>query len=99
VWDAIATYEDVLDDPQALANGYIAERELPGVGVRKVVGNLIKLSKTPGTTKASWPELGQQTEEVLLELGYEWDEITEITEQAREALRQKFIDQGQEPPV
>ena len=98
IWDAIATYEDVLNDPQAAANGYIAKRELPGVGERKVVGNLVKLSETPGTTKASWPELGQQTEEVLLELGYDWDAITLITDRAREALREKFIAQGVEPP-
>lgn len=98
IWDVIATYEDILDDPQAAANGYITERELPGVGKRKVVGNLVKLSATPGSTKASWPQLAQHTEEILLELGYEWDTITEIAERARAAMREQFIAQSVEPP-
>ena len=35
----------------------------------------IALSKTPVHLRAKAPELGQHTEEVLIEGGYTWDEI------------------------
>jgi crotonobetainyl-CoA:carnitine CoA-transferase CaiB-like acyl-CoA transferase len=98
IWDAIADYADILADAQALENGYIVERDVPTIGTRKVVGNLVHLSETPGSAKQTWPEWGQHTEEVLLELGYEWSEISAMVEHAHDVVRQKFIAQGVEPP-
>ncbi len=41
----------------------------------KTVGVPWSFSETPSPVPAAAPELGQHTEEVLLELGYDWDQI------------------------
>ena len=42
----------------------------------------VRLSATPGAVRAPAPELGQHTEEVLLEvLGFEWEQIGRLREQ------------------
>jgi formyl-CoA transferase len=40
----------------------------------------VAFSDTPARPAASVPELGQHTEEVLLDLGYTWEEIGRLQE-------------------
>jgi crotonobetainyl-CoA:carnitine CoA-transferase CaiB-like acyl-CoA transferase len=87
-------YEDILEDPQALENGYIVDMDLPLIGTKRVVGNLIAMSETPGSVKGPPAEQGQHTEEVLTDLGYSWEEIEAINAETREALRKKFAALG-----
>ena len=47
----------------------------------KVHGFPIKFSGTPCAIQREAPELGQHTEEVLLELGYSWEDIAQMREQ------------------
>ena len=75
---AVRTYEDVVKDPQVWLNGYFVEGEHPERGRVKVVGNPIRLSATPTEPGIVAPEIGQHTEEVLLEVGFSWDEIDEL---------------------
>jgi len=39
------------------------------------------LDVTPGGPRTAAPELGQHTEEVLLEIGYSWDDIVRMKEE------------------
>jgi formyl-CoA transferase len=43
-----------------------------------MVGLPVIFSKTPGRIKGLAPEFGQHTEEVLLEAGLDWAEVTEL---------------------
>ncbi|MFQ5826303.1 MAG: CaiB/BaiF CoA transferase family protein [Dehalococcoidia bacterium] len=75
VWAFVTSYSDLAKDPQVWANDYITEVDDPSIGRINMVGIPIEMSKTPGKVRAGAPELGQHTEEVLLELGYTWDDI------------------------
>ncbi len=74
----VQNYEEVLNDEQALVNGYIVEKNIPHVGRRRVAGIPIRMSRTPGEPKNSFSELGEHTAEVMQELGYESEAIEEV---------------------
>ena len=71
-------YAAVCSDPQIRANDYITTLEHPSLGTIEVVGSPIKMSETPTGPRATAPELGQHTEEILLDLGYDWDAIAAL---------------------
>ncbi|MBI3953616.1 MAG: CoA transferase [Chloroflexi bacterium] len=77
----VNSYADLLQDPQVIENEYITELKLPDGKAQKVVGVPVKLSKTPGRPQAPAPEVGQHTNEVLLQLGYSWDDIAKLIEE------------------
>lgn len=69
------------DDPQMIANDYVVDFEHPQFGATRVVGVPVRLSETPGSVRAPAPELGQHTEEILLDvLGWDWDRIGALRE-------------------
>jgi crotonobetainyl-CoA:carnitine CoA-transferase CaiB-like acyl-CoA transferase len=64
-----------------LENEYVTEIDHPQHGATKMVGIPVGLSETPGAIQSSAPELGQHTEEVLLDvLGWDWDRISGLRE-------------------
>ena len=72
------TFRDVLTDVHALENEYIVEIDHPVFGKLQSEGHPFHLNETPGTVANTAPQYGQHTEEVLLELGYSWDDITDL---------------------
>lgn len=72
---------EIANDPQVLANDYIVEIDDPTLGPTKLVAFPVQLEKSKGRIRASAPEHGQHTEEVLLELGYSWDDLAKLKEQ------------------
>tara|TARA_B100000945_G_scaffold193516_1_gene155322 strand:+ start:495 stop:1682 length:1188 start_codon:yes stop_codon:yes gene_type:complete len=74
----VKTYEEVVSDNTNLANGYIVQVEHPTYGSISVVGNPIGMSETPTRVGVVAPELGEHTEEVLLEAGFTWEEIDQM---------------------
>lgn len=77
----VAGYKDLLEDEQLRANEYIVEVEHPTRGRMPVVGAPWRFSETPAEIAPAAPELGQHSEEVLLEAGYTWEQIGELREQ------------------
>ena len=65
----------------AKALRYIVDFDHPVAGEIKVLAVPIELSETPGIVGKTAPELGQHSEEILLELGEcTWQEISELKE-------------------
>jgi crotonobetainyl-CoA:carnitine CoA-transferase CaiB-like acyl-CoA transferase len=77
----IQTPVEVANDPQAWENEFFAEMAYSSDVRFKVINSPMKFSKTPATVRSLAPELGQHTEEVLLELGYTWDDMAEFKNQ------------------
>ena len=69
----VRDYAQVAADPGVNLNGYLIEVGTEG---QKVVGTPVRFSATPAEAAEVAPELGQHTEEILIELGYTWDDIT-----------------------
>ena len=76
----VRDYETIVADETMYDNGYL-QRVEGADGSRVVIGTPIRMSATPLEPGAVAPELGQHTEEVLLEHGYTWDDIVALREQ------------------
>lgn len=74
----VQDYDALLADEQAADNEYLLTVDHPIAGPTKVVGQPWKFSDTPAIIAAAAPELGQHTEEILLDLGYTWEDITAL---------------------
>jgi len=60
------------------ANGYLVEMDHPEHGHITVVGMPILFDREPMTSSTPPPSYGEHTERYLEELGYSWDEITQL---------------------
>jgi CoA:oxalate CoA-transferase len=79
---AIQSPGEVVKDPQALANEYFINVDHPVWGKIKMTGFPWSFSDTPASWRREAPEFGQHTEEILLELGYTWDDITKLKDES-----------------
>jgi crotonobetainyl-CoA:carnitine CoA-transferase CaiB-like acyl-CoA transferase len=70
----VRDHADVIADPSVWENGYLARVAGPA-GDEDVVATPVRFSATPAEPSVFAPELGQHTEEVLLEAGLTWEEI------------------------
>jgi len=74
----VQSASEVFKDPQALANDYIIPVDHPVWGKIKMLGFPWTFHETPASVKREAPELGQHTEEILLELDYTWEDIASL---------------------
>ncbi len=90
IWERVRAWDEVLEDEQNLANGYVTTIDVPGLGATRTVGNLVALSETPGSVKGGPPLLGEGNVEVLGALGFTAAEVDEITARATAVREEAF---------
>jgi len=79
IYTVVNSVSDLPNDPQVIANEYIVEHDVPGLGRMPMLGMPVKLSETPGDPRGHAPEHGEHTEMILTEmLGYTWDDIARL---------------------
>ncbi len=76
LWGPVQELTEALEDPQVKSNGYLTEVAHPSLGSIPTLDTPIKFSTSEVHARGAAPEVGQHTEEVLLENGYSWDDIT-----------------------
>ncbi len=69
---------EVLADPQLAARGMVTTVEHPTVGPTRVISSPLHLSASPSSVRTPPPTLGQHTDAVLAELGYDPEMILSL---------------------
>ena len=75
-WAPFSNIPEVIEDPQVVANGYIAEIEHDGGNFRIPTG-AVQFDEQPSSLRRG-PEHAEHTEMVLLDLGLDWDQIVKL---------------------
>lgn len=75
----VYNYDDLIADPQVAHNGSFITMEHPTEGTLKLAGIPISFSETPGTIRRHHPAVGEQTAEILGEVGFSEAEIAALT--------------------
>ena len=77
-WAPVQRVDELLDDPQVVANGYIGEVHAEDTPVYRLPTGSVQIDEQPPPLRRA-PEHGEHTEAVLQELGYDWDQIAELS--------------------
>jgi crotonobetainyl-CoA:carnitine CoA-transferase CaiB-like acyl-CoA transferase len=78
-WAPVNTITQALQDPVVQASNSVVKVDGPD-GPVPIVNTPVDFYTTPNAPRGLSPELGQHTEEVLLELGFDWEKIIAMKE-------------------
>lgn len=78
---AIQTYDQVFNDPHLLERGYFWDAPHATLGPIRQLGSPMRLTQTPPKRASAGPRLGQHTDEVLAEAGFDEPAIAALRQQ------------------
>jgi crotonobetainyl-CoA:carnitine CoA-transferase CaiB-like acyl-CoA transferase len=75
----ILSPQQVLEDPHIAAKGLFEPVEYPGLDTpAPLMKTPVELSETPGEIRSRAPRLGENTDEIMKELGYDQEQIIDL---------------------
>ena len=75
----ILSPQQVLEDPHIAAKGLFESVEYPGLDTpAPLMKTPVELSETPGEIRSRAPRLGENTDEIMKELGYDQEQIIDL---------------------
>ena len=74
----INTIDKVLNNPHTIHRKMIVEMEHSQLGKMKMLGVPVKYSETPGEIRSPAPSLGENTREILRDIGYDDTQIENL---------------------
>ena len=77
VWALVQSPRETAADPQVVANHYVGSLELGDDGSLSVAMPPVQFNDHRPEPRPA-PELGADTDQVLLDLGYDWDQLVEL---------------------
>jgi crotonobetainyl-CoA:carnitine CoA-transferase CaiB-like acyl-CoA transferase len=75
------TIAEILKDEQAIVNNFYTDIEHPIVGKARLLNSPVQFSDTPAQITSVAPQLGVDTEETLLGIGYTWAELEKLKQE------------------
>jgi crotonobetainyl-CoA:carnitine CoA-transferase CaiB-like acyl-CoA transferase len=78
-WAPVQQVAEVVADPQVIANGYIGDVVIDGEPRYRLPRVPVQFDGRPPELHRA-PEHGEHTEEILEQLGYDWDDIAALKE-------------------
>ena len=77
VWAIVQSPNETRQDSQVLANEYVTQMEIGAGDALTVARPPVQFNRAQPDARPA-PELGADTDRVLLDLGYEWDELVQL---------------------
>jgi crotonobetainyl-CoA:carnitine CoA-transferase CaiB-like acyl-CoA transferase len=79
VWAPFQTLDELYDDPMVVANGYLPAMTAGNGQEVQLVASPAQFDEAPISVERA-PEHGEHTELLLVDLGYDWDELAAMKE-------------------
>ena len=79
VWSPFQTLDELYDDVQVQANGYLPTMTAANGDEVQLVASPAQFDEVPITVERA-PEHGEHTELILVDMGYDWDQIAAMKE-------------------
>jgi crotonobetainyl-CoA:carnitine CoA-transferase CaiB-like acyl-CoA transferase len=79
-WAPFQRVTEIIEDRQVAANGYVAEVDVDGGSSFRMPTGAVQFDERPAALRRG-PELGQDTELILLDLGFDWEQIARLKEE------------------
>ena len=79
-WAPVQSVNELLDDPQVTANGYLGEVVMDDGTTYRLPAVPVQYDGAPPELRRA-PELGEHSEAILLELGHDWGDIVRFKDE------------------